>query len=515
MPALSREQVCQSITRKLADAAPKLPQTKAMIGLDGFVDEIIAVVDKRRSLDDYDRVKTIDQIGHKILAAAGQSSNYELVVKHTKLGGNGPIMANALACAGMDVTYVGILGHPKIHPVFEEFSKRAKVVSIAEPGHTDALEFDDGKLMFGKHASLREVTWDNLIARGGGLPKLKQQIADASLVGIINWTMLPYLSDIWSKLASEVLPGLPKAKRYFFVDLCDPEKRTTTDLREAMHILSGMQGMIDVVLGLNLKEALQVAQVLDLRQFADDDVAIQGAAASIREKMQIGSVVIHPRRRGPAPPGGGGRPPKKKCRSPRSSPPRAGAPGPPQATATAPGSRARLSKSRRSAPAPATTSTPASASAACSASGSRRASAPVSRPVDITCAPRSAPRRTSSPTSSLTSRSRRRSASRRASNPNHIDLREFSSFARHARGDYPPRNHIEGGFHHAFRSTRACPVRDRHQPHPRPERLGGDRDVQPRSRLEQPRAQRRLRQQPAAPAKRRQHRHQLCRHHRR
>src|SRR6476620_11339046 len=95
MSVLTREQVCQSTGRKLAEARTRLGQLKAMIGLDGFVDEIIAVVDKRRSLDDFDRIKTIDALGRKILSASGQSSNYEMVVKQTKLGGNGPIMANA------------------------------------------------------------------------------------------------------------------------------------------------------------------------------------------------------------------------------------------------------------------------------------------------------------------------------------------------------------------------------------------------------------------------------------
>jgi hypothetical protein len=297
MAAPTRDDICRSTSRKLADVAGKIPNLKAMIGLDGFVDEIIAVVDKRRSLDDFDRIRTIEQLGKKILGAAGQSSNYELVVKQTKLGGNGPIMANALGSAGMAITYVGLLGHPEIHPVFHELAKRSrKVISLAEPGHTDALEFDDGKLMLGKHASLRQVTWDNLLACAGGIEPLTQDIAEASLIAIVNWTMLPHLSDIWSKLSKQVLPRLPKAQRYFFVDLCDPEKRTADDLRNAMHILSGMQGMVDVILGLNLKEAMQVAHVLDLPKFVDDHVAIEGAAAAIREKMQVACVVIHPRR---------------------------------------------------------------------------------------------------------------------------------------------------------------------------------------------------------------------------
>src|SRR4051794_24491876 len=116
----SREQVAQQTAKKLSAAAKSLPSIKAFIGLDGFVDEIIAVVDKRTSFADYQPVKTIAHLGQKISNAAGQSSNYELIVKQMKLGGNGPIMSNALASVGVSVTYVGSLGFPTIHPVFQE-----------------------------------------------------------------------------------------------------------------------------------------------------------------------------------------------------------------------------------------------------------------------------------------------------------------------------------------------------------------------------------------------------------
>ena len=65
------------------------------------------------------------------------------------------------------LAYVGNLGYPNIHPVFADFAKKAQVVSIGEPGHTDALEFDDGKLMLGKLTPLNDVNWDNLMQRVG------------------------------------------------------------------------------------------------------------------------------------------------------------------------------------------------------------------------------------------------------------------------------------------------------------------------------------------------------------
>ena len=54
--ALTREEIAKSTANKLAAAAGGLGQTKALIGLDGFVDEIVAVVDKRHGPDRYDPV---------------------------------------------------------------------------------------------------------------------------------------------------------------------------------------------------------------------------------------------------------------------------------------------------------------------------------------------------------------------------------------------------------------------------------------------------------------------------
>lgn len=292
---LVREQICESASRKLSKSLATLGSVTATIGLDGFVDEIIAVVDKRLDKDRYEPMKTIAVLGDKILAAAGQSSNYELLVRQTKLGGNGPIMANALAAAGLAVTYVGNLGYPTLHPVFSELARRANVISIAEPGHTDALEFEDGKLMLGKHQSLGDITWDNLLQRVGK-DRLKDLIGGAKLVGIVNWTMLPHMSDIWSKLQSQVLPQCPRQNRTLFIDLADPEKRTAQDISAALKILARFQSSIDVILGLNLKESDQIARALGIAVPADSEPAIEQTAKAIREKLGISCVVIHPRK---------------------------------------------------------------------------------------------------------------------------------------------------------------------------------------------------------------------------
>src|SRR5690606_23040204 len=136
---------------------------RATIGFDGFVDEIVEAVDRRHSFAEYTRMTRMEQFGQRVLQAAGLSTNIELVPKAIKLGGNGPIMANALVKCGTSVTYMGSLGVPNVHPVFAELVDGcSQVYAIAEPGHTDAVEFDDGKIMLGKMEGLHAVTWEAL-----------------------------------------------------------------------------------------------------------------------------------------------------------------------------------------------------------------------------------------------------------------------------------------------------------------------------------------------------------------
>jgi sugar/nucleoside kinase (ribokinase family) len=290
-----RDAICKSTAQALRQAET-ISSVKAIVGLDGFVDEIIGVIDTRRDAINFTLIPTIDAWAEKLARASGQSSNFELHVKQRKLGGNGPIMANALAAAGVGVTYVGGLGYPTIHPVFADFASRAQVVSIADPGHTDALEFNDGKLMLGKLQPLNDVNWTNLATRFG-IDRLVDSFSQSQLIAMTNWTMLPFTSDIWRHLLDEIVPRIAAGRRCFFVDLADPEKRTREDLREAMTLLSKFQQSgLDVVLGLNLKESAQVSQVLGLPAPENAEESIESTARSIRGRLDVACVVIHPRR---------------------------------------------------------------------------------------------------------------------------------------------------------------------------------------------------------------------------
>jgi hypothetical protein len=278
---------------QLQAAANRVGQMTAFVGLDGFVDDILHVVDKRESADKYVRLPTIAQYAERLAAAAGRSTNVELVSQLTKLGGNGPIMGNALASFGLKVSYLGTLGYPNLHPVFAEFAKRAEVHSIAEPGYTDALEFEDGKIMLGKHQSLKQMNWENIKSRFGK-DKFTGKFGSADLIGFVNWTMLTYMSDIWSAVLKEICPAMKGPRRKLFIDLADPEKRTSEDILRALELIEAFQKHFDVILGLNEKESHEIGKNLGLKTSNPTPEGLQKLCQEIHLRIRVDTLVVHP-----------------------------------------------------------------------------------------------------------------------------------------------------------------------------------------------------------------------------
>jgi hypothetical protein len=271
---------------------------KMVVGFDGFVDEIIHVVDKRMDSTNYTRIETIEAFAERIARASGLSTNIEFVPQQVKIGGNGPIMCNALSKHDTSISYVGALGFPTIDNVFNGLEDNVSLYSFVNPGHTDAVEFHDGKVMLGKMSSLTDLTYEKLI-ESIGVDKLVELLSETDLLASVNWSMIPNNTDLWKKLISNILPLLPKKdkKPIFFVDLADPEKRENEEIIEALDLLKEFKENFFVILGLNKKEAYDVADVLNLfdhESLEHMQVALEDLNIALYEYLQVDSVVIHP-----------------------------------------------------------------------------------------------------------------------------------------------------------------------------------------------------------------------------
>ncbi|MGP1272385.1 MAG: PfkB family carbohydrate kinase [Phycisphaerales bacterium] len=303
-----RRAIAESAAEILAGVTDaRMRSVRALIGFDGFVDSIIRPVGRRRSMaeDDFDAITTISAFAERCASAAGKSANIEMHVEERRFGGNGPLMAGAMGRLGAGVTYIGAVGQAdaphSLNPIYEPFAARCeRVVPVAASAETDALEFDDGKLMLGKPANVQVVDWPHL-KRVVGLDTLRHEAESARTIAVVNWVMMAGVESIWLGLLEEVLPAIPEdPERSIFVDLCDPAKRTDDDIRRAMAILRELDRRCPVTLGLNRAEAERIAVVLGVDGVAGTSdeplgTVMQRAAGSIRDAAGLRCCVVHPR----------------------------------------------------------------------------------------------------------------------------------------------------------------------------------------------------------------------------
>jgi len=268
---------------------------RAVIGLDGFVDDILSVVSRRLDPHNFVPVATIAELAERIAAAAGLSTNIELVLRTSKLGGNAPIMALALAKAGAAVTCIGTLGLPEPDPIFAELTQRAQVISVANPGRTQALEFNDGKLMLGRLENLYSLSWESLL-KIVPVPRWVELCSGAQLLALVNWTMIPAMTDIWRRFLADVAPQLPPAQppRIAFFDLADPQKRSEEEIREALAVLGQFRPYFTTYLGLNRKEAAEVGRALGLTAQTRPGAPLEEATRVLAAALDVDGVIIHP-----------------------------------------------------------------------------------------------------------------------------------------------------------------------------------------------------------------------------
>ncbi|MBT3320387.1 MAG: hypothetical protein HN389_11560 [Clostridia bacterium] len=267
---------------------------KSLVGFDGFIDEIVHVVKKRVDKDNYERELTLKDYGERIARTSGISSNVEIVTVSKKVGGNGPIMTNALNELGVNTSYIGALGYPEVNPIFRDLAARCEhVYTMCEPSMTDAVEFDDGKIIRTKLSAFDELSFD-MIKERVGLSALAKLMDESTLISFVNWALPPYSSQIWEGVLKEVLPlqiSNPLEKTLFF-DIADPYSRPQEAVKDILGTIGQFSEYYNVVLGLNLSEAVQIANLFG-GSFDFNAGQLHEVAGYVRKNVNVAILVIH------------------------------------------------------------------------------------------------------------------------------------------------------------------------------------------------------------------------------
>ena len=279
---------------RLLNAAEHSQIPPVVAGFDGFVDTILHVVSERRSPTEYTRLSTLQAFAERVLAASGgRNMNIEMVTRLTKIGGNGPILSYALAHFGIDVTYIGSLGCPKLHPVFDDFAKRVKTYSIADPGYSEAIEFTDGKLICGRQQSVSEICWQSILNELS-LDELSALVKRAGLIAFLDWGIIFSMTEMMNEFLHHIGDRLPGPKRQIFIDTADPAKRSEADIVRFIEILPRLSAKFEVYLGFNLRESTFIARVLDLSEpAANSPLDVLAYSKELRKQLRIDGVIIH------------------------------------------------------------------------------------------------------------------------------------------------------------------------------------------------------------------------------
>ncbi len=232
---------------------------------------------------------TLAGFGAFIGARSGRSASVELEERAEKLGGNAPILGNALAALGARVRAVGPYGLPAPHPVFAELARAGELVSVGEPGLSVALEFEDGKLMLALNRAVDRLDYAALAAV---LPpdRLLALLSGCDLLAFVNWSEMPGATDLLAGLARDVLPRLPKPVP-LLVDLSDCSRRSAADLRDYLDRLAALPPAVPVLLSLNRNEADRVRAALDLPEGLSDAEGV----ARIHAALRLDWAVLHDR----------------------------------------------------------------------------------------------------------------------------------------------------------------------------------------------------------------------------
>ena len=284
------EEKLSSIQERLQNAPAILGSKSVLAGFDGFIDSIVKVIASQDEDGGPVYFNTIEEFGDYISGKKGSGFSLETEELFQKLGGNMPIMANAMAQMGLKVNGVGALGIPDISPVFAAMHPRCKLYSFTNPGFTTAIEFTDGKMMLARMTELNNADW-NTVKNNIGLDKLNELYLNSNLICLLNWSELAHSNEIWKGLQEDVFAQNEQLKpRLFFIDLSDCSKRNPAEIKIALDLIKSFKSYGKVTLSLNHNEA----NIL-YKTFINQDIpsGLQTKGQHLFNALAIDTLIIH------------------------------------------------------------------------------------------------------------------------------------------------------------------------------------------------------------------------------
>ena len=278
--------------RKLLERLKESPPTAHVFtGFDGFIDYLEKPVRIRTRDGGVVYYDTIHDFAEHLFDLSGKSGQIEITTHTIKIGGNAPILAEALGTMGVHVHCVGSAGAGIPDPLFRKMNKNITLHPVSAPGISRALEFSDGKIIFSELSGFAHYDWANIVSLLG-LQKLREIAGQSRLMALVDWSNLASATPIWRGWLKDVVQFLPEgADRDFLFDLCDPSRKSKEDITAVLDLIGEFSGKGRVTLGVNENELISLWKSFNGGSPAPP---IKEMGQSLFEKMKIECLLIHP-----------------------------------------------------------------------------------------------------------------------------------------------------------------------------------------------------------------------------
>ena len=228
---------------------------RVLMGFDGYIDKLVRPRKGQQSDSCYGSVA---EFASRLMDMGGTSSDIAVTRLFEKIGGNGPLLAEALAEKLVPCSCIGAMGYPNLSPLYRPLAQKADLYSVAECATSFALEFPDGKIMLGDTDSFLDIHWEN-IRKILGEETLLSLFQEARLLCFTNWSGLPMAQNLLEGILNDICPRLTKnPDRSIFFDLADPTAKTPEQFAGLFSALERLEPYYHRVIGLNPKECMQL-----------------------------------------------------------------------------------------------------------------------------------------------------------------------------------------------------------------------------------------------------------------
>jgi len=278
--------------RAVASARAQLPETppadRVVFGFDGYVDNVRKVVADRSDPETYDRLDTLADYGDRVQAsvAADSSLSFEWLQDGTRTGGHTSHLGRAFGHWGFDPVLIGMYGDPILDVFAEEFGEY-DLHTLGEPGSTDAVEFNDGKLMLIENGDTMELDWERLCDTVDR-ETLRTSLDGAALLGTGYWAETPDLPDVFDGLA-ELWGDIADPPETVLLDPGDVRKLDGQRLQKGKAAIGRLNEVTSVVVSANRAET----QLLAETDAGVEGESVERQAEVVFETLDISLFVSH------------------------------------------------------------------------------------------------------------------------------------------------------------------------------------------------------------------------------